>query len=46
MYGAGEVVEARRLLAEATREQPRWRDAAKALARDPSLPALDEILAE
>jgi uncharacterized Ntn-hydrolase superfamily protein len=43
---AGEVDEARRLLAEATREQPRWRDAAKALARDPSLPALDEILAE
>jgi uncharacterized Ntn-hydrolase superfamily protein len=43
---AGEVDEARRLLAEATKEQPRWRDAAKALAGDPDLPALDEILAE
>jgi len=43
---AGEVDEARRRLAEATKDQPRWRDAARALARDPSLPALDEILAE
>jgi uncharacterized Ntn-hydrolase superfamily protein len=43
---AGDVNEARRLLAEAARAQPRWRDAARALAGDPSLPALDEILAE
>jgi uncharacterized Ntn-hydrolase superfamily protein len=43
---AGEIDEARRLLAEVTQVEPRWRDAARALARGPKLPALDEILAE
>jgi len=43
---AGEIDEARRLLAEVTQVEPRWRDAARALARDPKLPALDDILAE
>jgi uncharacterized Ntn-hydrolase superfamily protein len=43
---AGEIDEARRVLAEVTQVEPRWREAARALARDPKLPALDEILAE
>ena len=43
---SGDIDEARRLLGEAEKVQPRWRDVARALAHDPELPALDEILGE
>jgi uncharacterized Ntn-hydrolase superfamily protein len=43
---AGNTEEARRLLHELEREQPRWRDLVKAFARHPEMPPLEEILAE
>lgn len=43
---SGDIDEARRLLEEAEKVQPRWRELARALAHDPELPALDEILGE
>jgi uncharacterized Ntn-hydrolase superfamily protein len=43
---AGRVDEARGLLDQLAREQPRWRDVARAYGRHPELPSLDEILAE
>ncbi len=43
---AGQVDEARRLLGELERDQPRWRDLARAVAHDPKLALLREILSE
>jgi hypothetical protein len=42
----GDTKEARRLLHELERDQPRWRDMVRAFAQHPEMPALDEILAE
>jgi uncharacterized Ntn-hydrolase superfamily protein len=44
--GSGDVEEGRRLLAELEAEQPRWRDAFRALAHHPEMPPLQEILDE
>lgn len=43
---AGDVEQARRLLHELEREQPRWRAMVVAFARHPEMPPLDAILAE
>jgi uncharacterized Ntn-hydrolase superfamily protein len=42
----GDVEEARRLLRELERNQPRYRGFVQAMARHPDMPALDQILSE
>jgi uncharacterized Ntn-hydrolase superfamily protein len=43
---AGDVAQARRLLDELEREQPRYRGLVRSFAQHPEMPPLDEILAE